>query len=113
MYNSVVLIGRTTDKPTVRKLESGLIVGNFVLAVNRPFKNSDGEYDVDFIPCTLWNINATNANEFCKKGSTIAVKGYLQQKEDSVGITTDTGEVFKKTIKVLDVVVEKLIFLKL
>ena len=113
MYNSVMLIGRTTDKPTIRKLESGVVVGNFVLAVSRPFKNSDGEYDVDFIPCTLWNANAVNANEFCNKGSTVAVRGYLQMKDDNVNINTESGEVVKKTIKVIDIVVEKLIFLKL
>ena len=113
MFNSVFLIGRITDKPNIKKLESGLVVGNFVLAVNRPYKNADGENEVDFIPCTVWNSNATNMNEFCNKGSLIGLKGMLQMKEESVGITKDDGEVLRKNIKVMDIFVEKIIFLKL
>ena len=64
MYNSVLLIGRTTDKPKIRQLESGVMVGNLTLAVNRPFKNTDGQYETDFINCTLWNGIASSANEF-------------------------------------------------
>ena len=113
MYNSVILIGRTTDKPTLRTLDNGFSVGNLTLAVNRPFKNSDGEYDTDFINCTMWNGVANSANEFCRKGSVVAVKGLLVTKDDSVMITTESGEQIKKNIKVLDIQVEKVIFIKL
>ncbi len=113
MYNSVLIIGRTTDVPEVRKLESGLVVGNLTLAVNRPFRNTDGETDTDFINCVLWNAVALSANEFCKKGSLIAIKGYLACKDDTVVFKTDDNEQLKKRIKSMEVVVEKVMFLKL
>ena len=113
MYNSVLIIGRTTDKPKIRQLESGVVVGNMTLAVNRPFKNTDGEYDTDFISCTMWNSIATSANEFCKKGSLIGVRGYVVNKEETVTVLGEGGEQYKKTIKVLDINVDKVIFLKL
>ena len=50
MFNLVLLIGKMTDKPTLRTLENGQIVGNFALAVQRPFKNMEGKissYDVE------------------------------------------------------------------
>ena len=53
MFNLVLLIGKMTDKPTLRTLENGQIVGNFSLAVHRPFKNMEGEYETYFINCSV------------------------------------------------------------
>lgn len=113
MYNSVLLIGRTTDKPKIRQLESGVMVGNLTLAVNRPFKNTDGQYETDFINCTLWNGIASSANEFCNKGSLIGVRGYLVTKEETVLFKNEEGVEYKKTIKIPDLHVDKVIFIKL
>ena len=112
MYNQVFLIGRTTEKPTLNKLESGQTVGHLTLAVNRPYKNQDGNYDTDFITCTLWNGIATNANAYCNKGSLIAVKGIVIQKEENVVIKKD-DEILSKKIKTYDIVAENVVFLKL
>ena len=112
MYNNVLLIGRTTDKPKIKQLDSGLIVGNLTLAVHRPFKNTDGEYETDFINCTLWNGIASSANEFCNKGSLIGVRGYLVTKEETIYFKNEEGVEFKKTIKVNDLNVDKVIFIK-
>ena len=73
------------------------------LAIPRSFKNADGEYETDFVECTLWNNIAENTAEYCKKGDIVGVKGRLQtnnyEKEDG-------SKVFK-----LDVVAEKVTFL--
>lgn len=113
MYNSVLLIGRTTDKPNLKTLESGIVVGNFTLAVARPFKNADGEIETDFINCTMWNSIASSAYEYVKKGSLICVKGILQTKEEVISCVNDDGVIYKRKFKYLDVYVEKVIYLKL
>ena len=73
------------------------------LAIPRSFKNAEGEYETDFVECTLWNNIAENTAEYCKKGDIVGVKGRLQtnnyEKEDG-------SKVFK-----LDVVAEKVTFL--
>ena len=115
MYNSVLIIGRTTDKPTLRQLENGTMVANFTLAVNRPYKNLEGEVDVDFINCTAWNATAQSIVEYLKKGSLICVKGIIITREETFTCVKETegGETYKKKIKYLDVQVEKVIYLKL
>lgn len=76
--NQVVLVGRLTSDPELTKTENGKNKTSITIAVNRPFKNSDGIYETDFIRCTLWNGIATNATEYCKKGDTIGLKGRIQ-----------------------------------
>lgn len=112
MYNEVFLIGRATDKPTLSKLDNGQFVGNFTLAVSRPFKNSDGAYDTDFIPVTTWNGLANSANQYINKGSIIGVKGMLYVKNEDVIFKNEAGE-NKKTIHKLDLWVENIVFIKL
>jgi len=113
MYNSVLLIGRATDKPVVKQLESGVVVGNFVLAVNRPYKNGNGEYDCDFINLTMWNSVASYAEEYIKKGSLVCVKGYLMPREEILNCINEGGEEYKRKVRTVEVYVEKIVFLKL
>ena len=80
MFNNVVLIGRLTDKPTLKTLEEGAKVSNFTLAVTRPFRNSVGDLDTDFIPVSLWYATAQNAHQYCNKGAAVCIKGRLVQK---------------------------------
>lgn len=86
MLNQVVLVGRLTKDLEVKELEDGKKVTNLTLAIPRSFKNADGEYETDFIDCSLWNSIAENTAEYCKKGDIIGVKGRLQsssfEKED-------------------------------
>lgn len=84
MFNNVVLIGRLTDKPVLKTFEDGLKVCNVTLAVMRPFKNSVGEYDTDFIPVSLWYTYAINTYQYCDKGDTVCVKGRLVQKKQEI-----------------------------
>lgn len=48
------------------------------LAVPRTFKNENGEYDTDFIDCTLWTGIAEKVCEYCKKGDVVGIKGRIQ-----------------------------------
>lgn len=76
--NQVVLVGRLTADPELTKTENNKSKTTMVLAVNRPFKNSDGIYETDFIRCTLWNGIAANTSEYCKKGDVVGIKGRIQ-----------------------------------
>ena len=86
MLNQVVLVGRLTKDLEVKELEDGKKVTNLTLAIPRSFKNAEGEYETDFIDCSLWNSIAENTAEYCKKGDIVGVKGRLQsssfEKED-------------------------------
>lgn len=81
MLNQIVLVGRLVQDPEIKELENGNKVTNITLAVKRSYKNSDGIYETDFIPCIVWNKMAENATEYCRKGDIIGVKGRLQRLE--------------------------------
>ena len=78
MTNQMFLLGRLVDKPEVKELESGKKVTNLTLAVQRSYKNQDGEYETDFVDCALWNHVAEAISEYCKKGDLVAVRGRLE-----------------------------------
>lgn len=78
MLNQVIVVGRLVATPEVRETENGKKVTNVTLAVPRSYKNMDGNYDTDFIECTLFNAIATNTSEYCKKGDVVGVKGRIQ-----------------------------------
>lgn len=87
MVNSVVLVGRLVSNPEIKELSDEKKVINISLAIQRNFKNVNGEYDVDFIRCTMWNGIADSVNEYCHKGDIISIKGRLQSNnyEDKEG----------------------------
>lgn len=103
MMNQMVLIGRLAKDPEVKELEDGKSVSNITLAVSRSYKNSDGEYETDFISCVLWDGIAESTAEYCKKGDLIGIKGRIQTRS-----YTDEEE-NKKTVT--EVVAEKVTFL--
>ena len=78
LINQVLLVGRLTKDPEVNEKEDGKKLSHITLAIQRPFKNIDGEYDVDFVRCVLWNAVAKNATEFCKTGDVVGIKGRLE-----------------------------------
>lgn len=78
MLNQVVIVGRLVRDPEVKETESGKKVSNITLAVPRSYKNADGEYDTDFVDCTLWNSVASNTSEYCHKGDIVGVKGKIE-----------------------------------
>lgn len=78
MQNVVFLIGRLVSDPEIKKSENDKEYTIITLAVQRPYKNSKGLYESDFIRCKLWNGIATNVSEYCHKGDLIGVKGKIQ-----------------------------------
>lgn len=75
--NQLILVGRLTKDPELRKLE-GKNSCFITVAVKRPFKNTDGIYESDFIRLTVWNVIAEKVCEFCKKGDMISAKARVQ-----------------------------------
>lgn len=78
MLNQVVLVGRLAGDPELYQTETGKKVARMVLAVPRTYKNSEGEYDTDFISCKLWQAIAKNTVEYCKKGDLLGIKGKIE-----------------------------------
>lgn len=77
--NRIVLVGRLTKDPEMKVFkESGRMVTKFILAVDRPFKNTEGEKEVDFIPVSFWGKRAEILKEHLTKGRLISVTGRLQ-----------------------------------
>lgn len=80
MLNNSCLVGRLTRDPELRYTGEGTPVAQFTVAVNRNFKNADGEYDADFINCVLWRKPAEVLSQYAHKGSLISVSGRLQSR---------------------------------
>ena len=78
MLNQTILVGRLVKNPELRETENGNKVTNITLAVPRSYKNSNGEYETDFISCVLWKGIAENAAEYCRRGDLLGVRGRLQ-----------------------------------
>lgn len=77
MMNSLVLIGRLTERPVLEENINGKKTTTIVLAVSRNFRNNDGEYDTDFIPVSLIGQVSEVTCECCEKDDIIAIKGRL------------------------------------
>ncbi|MDD4376433.1 MAG: single-stranded DNA-binding protein, partial [Clostridia bacterium] len=68
-----VVVGRIVKDPELKETESGRKVTNITLAVPRSFKNINGEYETDFIPCVLWKGVAETTTAYCKKGDLVGI----------------------------------------
>ncbi|HAC1524892.1 TPA_asm: single-stranded DNA-binding protein [Listeria monocytogenes] len=104
MMNRVVLVGRLTKDPDLRYTPAGAAVATFTLAVNRPFKNTQGEQEADFINCVVWRKPAENVANFLKKGSMAGVDGRVQTRnyEDKDGKRVFVTEVVAETVQFLE-----------
>lgn len=78
MINNVVLVGRLTRAVDLRYTSNGTAYASFTLAVDRDFKNQNGEKETDFINCVMWRKPAENLANYTKKGSLIGVEGRIQ-----------------------------------
>ena len=77
--NHIVLQGRLTSDPELRRTGSGIAVASFTLAVDRDFSPKDGgEKEVDFIDCTAWRGTGEFVSKYFSKGRTAIVSGRLQ-----------------------------------
>lgn len=93
MLNQTVIVGRIVRDLEVHETENGNKVAQLTLAVPRSFKNMDGEYETDYIPCVLWRGVAENTAEYCKKGDLVGIKGRIQtsqyEQDDEVKYVTE------------------------
>lgn len=78
MINNTVLVGRLTKDAELRYTPSNVAVATFTLAVNRTFKNENGDREADFINCVMWRQQAENLANWCKKGALIGITGRIQ-----------------------------------
>ena len=78
MINNVSLTGRLTKDIDLRYTQSGVAVASFTLAVNRNYKDQDGNQQTDFIQCQIWRKAAENFANFTHKGSLVGIEGRIQ-----------------------------------
>ena len=102
--NKVILVGRLTKDPDLRYTQNGEAVANFTVAVNRPFRNKNGEQEADFINCVTWRKQAENLAQYTGKGSMIAIEGRIQTRsyEGKDGKMVYVTEVLAENIQYLD-----------
>ena len=73
MINNVVIVGRLTRDPELRRTNSGVSVCSFTVAVDNRTKNPDGSKSASFIPCTVFQQTADNMTKFLRKGSLVGI----------------------------------------
>ena len=79
MLNHIVIMGRLTRDPELRRTGSGTAVAGFTVAVDRDFPNKDtGERETDFIDCVAWRGTGEFVSKYFRKGSMAVVAGRLQ-----------------------------------
>ena len=79
MLNHIVIMGRLTRDPELRRTGSGVAVASFTVAVDRDFGGRDGgEKETDFIDCVAWRQTGEFVSKYFTKGSMIVVSGRLQ-----------------------------------
>ncbi|MCM3729629.1 single-stranded DNA-binding protein [Neobacillus cucumis] len=103
MINQVTLVGRLTRDPELRKTTEGTAVTQVTLAVNRPFRNHNGEFETDFVQCTIWRKAAENTCQYCRKGAVVGITGRLQSRnyDNKEGKRVYVTEVVVETIRFL------------
>lgn len=76
--NSVQLIGNLTKDVDLRYSQSGMAIANFTIAVQRKYKNQNGERETDFIRCVAFKKGAEVISQYMKKGSKMGITGTIQ-----------------------------------
>lgn len=104
MLNNVSLVGRTTRDVELRYTPSNVAVATFTLAVNRTFKNENGERETDFINCVMWRQQAENLANWAKKGALIGITGRIQTRsyENQQGQRVYVTEVVAEQFQLLE-----------
>lgn len=100
MLNRIIIMGRMTKDPELRRTNSGTAVASFSLAVDRDMKNQDGSRSTDFIDCVAWKGAAEFVSKYFGKGRMAVVDGRLQMREwtDRDGNKRRTAEVVVSSI---------------
>lgn len=105
MINRIVLVGRLTRDPELRKTaQNNTSVVSFTIAVDDRFKNANGEKSTNFIPCIAWRDVADSVSKFTHKGSLVGVEGRLTQRTyvSKEGRNVSVFEVVCDTVQFLE-----------
>lgn len=103
--NKILLIGNLTKDPELRYTPQGTAVANLRMAVNRKFKDRNGEQkeEVCFITAVVWDKQAETCNQYLRKGQPLFVEGRLQSRswEDASGQKRNVIEVRAERVQFL------------
>ena len=104
MINNLTLIGRLTKDVELKYTPANQAVAQFTLAVNRTFKNANGERESDFINCVIWRKSAENFANFVKKGALIGITGRIQTRnyDNAQGQRVYVTEVIAENFQMLE-----------
>ena len=104
MINRVILVGRLTADPELRKTNSGTSVASFTIAVDNAMKNQDGSRGTCFVNCSVFNAQADNVAKFTRKGVMVGVEGRLNQRkfQRKDGTNASVLEVVADSVKFLE-----------
>ena len=104
MLNKVVLMGRLTKDPELRRTGSGTAVTSFSLACDRDFKSQNGDKETDFIEVVAWKNTAEFVSKYFSKGRMAVVEGRLQIRDwtDKAGNRRTTAEVVADNVYFAD-----------
>ena len=104
MINNTVLVGRVTKDIELKQTQANKSVTQFVLAVNRQFKNANGEREADFINIVAWGKTAELLAQYAHKGSQIGVVGRIQTRnyENQQGQRVYVTEVIAENFQMLE-----------
>ena len=80
MINRIVLVGRLTRDPELKRTDAGNSIATFTVAVDNRQKNPDGSRGTTFVPCVCFQQTADNVVRFTKKGALVGVEGRLNQR---------------------------------
>lgn len=104
-YNKVILMGNLTRDPELRYIPTGTAVVNLRLAINRRFRDRNGEQrdEVCFVTVVVWDKQAELCNQYLQKGRPVLVEGRLQTRtfEDASGNKRNVMEVRAERIQFL------------
>ncbi len=81
MLNRIIVMGRMTRDPELRRTNSGTAVASFTVAVDRDFKSQSGEKETDFIDVVAWRNTAEFVSKYFSKGRMAVVEGRLQLRD--------------------------------
>lgn len=101
MLNRIIIMGRLTRDPELRRTQTGLPVASFTLAVDRDFKDkTTGEKGVDFIDVVAWRSTAEYVSRYFTKGRMAVAEGRLQMRDwtDKDGNKRRTAEVVAENV---------------
>ena len=103
--NNVVLVGRITKDPELRKTQSNTSVVQFTVAVNRRYKaEGQDRPEADFIGCLAWRQQAEYLTQYCRKGDLVSVEGRIQTRnyEDNSGKKVYVTEIVAEHVQIIN-----------